>query len=442
MDNIYYILSSYLLLSLIIVLTSLYVSIDSRNNNVLIIKKESFFYKLRYITYIILYTPAHGINTVKKAKLSSLEPVTLCGSFWSSVLAFSIVLPISIIFISIYFISIGFWYSLTKLFNYSKKPFVFIYKYLKRPKKIVSQKIEDMQTDYTRLELIEYYNDVLNTEDAEERYFEFGIKTAILLEQLKEQNKLYHAICYVSRDIKDFNKKLKTKTKHIDWLVQTFISNSILDFDQKYIPDSFIGIDKHSTTLFCIRLLLGPIKFTKLTDLLERNKYKKKFNITQKQVDNFVSDYLDELQESKLREVQKYYDDEVTYVQRPEQEDIDKGDLEITILESPEFNKIEKEIYKLILPFLKEAYLNSYDNNKSILNKTFNNIDTYFKEANNLNKLRLKQEELKQKEDAIKSKIEYEQDKLKRIKRQNKINKIKTLLNTVKGKVCPTIQVK
>jgi hypothetical protein len=442
MDNIYYILSSYLLLSLIIVLTSLYVSIDSRNNNVLIIKKESFFYKLRYVTYIVLYTPAHGINTIKKAKQSSLEPVTLCGSFWSSVLAFSIVLPISIVFISIYFISIGFWYGLTKLFSYIKKSFSFIYKYLKTRKKVFPEKIQDIQIDYTILELIEYYNDTLNTENDNERFFKFAIITGFLLDQLKEQGKLFHSIHYVAKEIKDFNKKLKTKTKHIDWLVQTFISNSILDFDQKYIPDSFIGIDKHSTTLFCIRLLLGPIKFTKLTDLLERNKYKKKFNITQKQVDNFVSDYLDELQESKLREVQKYYDDEVTYVQRPEQEDIDKGDLEITILESPEFNKIEKEIYKLILPFLKEAYLNSYDNNKSILNKTFNNIDTYFKEANNLNKLRLKQEELKQKEDAIKSKIEYEQDKLKRIKRQNKINKIKTLLNTVKGKVCPTIQVK
>lgn len=435
----------YLAVSLALVLFILFISIKSKENGTLYITANSPFFYLRYISYLILLFPLDGITVFKKAKARAESPVSLCASFWTAAFSFSIFLLPSLALGLFVLTLVGL---VTSSLYIVRLPFGLIDKLIEKRKKartaLVFPKIEDKHRNT---------NAVLISKKIHENQEEVD-RINILVKDIRDTLEMYKEL---SPDIYPFNivsivnkisslhKTLSSKTKKVsEYAISGIVSSELAtDNGDKYEPKSFIDTE-YCEEKAILLILLGRQKYDKFIDKLLSLSYQKQYQISQKLLDTLVQEELDEMHESKIKEAEEQCDEDYPdyfSLPRPTYEDIYSGDLSIRILYSDQGQKIIKNIYKIIKPYLVEAYINTVNRNIKEFKKLAKDIKTYEKEfeKNRREEERRKKEETKERQERFleQSRREREEAHMRNLRKQ----KMLTIYKTIKGIVCPTIQV-
>lgn len=435
----------YLAVSLALVLFILFISIKSKENGTLYITAKSPFFYLRYISYLILLFPLEGITVLKKAKAKAESPVSLCVSFWTATFSFSIFLLPSLA-LGLFVISLV---SLVTSFLYIVRiPFGLIDKLIQKRKKarttLVLPKVEDK---HRNINAVLISNKVYNIQEESKRI-------DILAENIRDALAMYKQISpdiypfnieSIIHKIVSLNKTLSSKSKKIsEYAISGIVSSELAtDNGDKYEPESFID-SKYNEDKAILQILLGKDKYDKLADKLISMSYQKQYQISQKILDNLVQEELDEIHQNRTKEAEEEYDHEYgdyISIPRPTYEDIYSGDLSVRILYSDQGQAIIKNIYKIIKPYLTEAYVNVYNRNKKILGQLSKEVNKYSKEfeKNRREEEKRKKEEAKEMNERFLE--ETRKERAEAHTRNLRKQKVLTLYKTIKGIVCPTIQV-
>jgi regulator of replication initiation timing len=445
----------YLSGSLVLVLTALFFSIKSRDNGTLYITKSSPFYYIRFISYLILLLPIDGLKTIKAARERASIPVSLCVSFWTTVVSFSVILLPSLIVGSLIlgstlFVMIFLW-GLRKLNWLIATPCEYIYKKLTKPKKKESEanlqpKLPDLNDlnvrTYAPLYIIEDETKRIQTLCSEIYY-------ALGRYEREQPDKYPWTLIWIVDKIKESNKILKTKKKQISeslFLDTFFTQDLVTNGGDKWIPEPCIDYSLNSYEVSLLKILLGPKQYQKLYSKVCIMSEQKQYKLTQKQLDEVVEEEIEELYDTRVKEHAKEYSreedwDEPDYVPRPKLYELDAGDLSIRVFYSDYGQKIIKKFYKVLKPYLVEAYINVYTRNKKELDRMSRTVEKYIKEQK---KQRIEQEaikKIKQKEEEAIATAKYEANTRKWEKKLQRREKLRTIYKTIKGLICPTILV-
>jgi hypothetical protein len=245
--------------------------------------------------------------------------------------------------------------------------------------------------------------------------------------------------------IVSLNKTLSSKSKKIsEYAISGIVSSELAtDNGDKYEPDSFID-SKYNEDKAILQILLGKDKYDKLADRLVSMSYQKQYQVSQKVLDKLVQEELDDIHENRTKEAEEEYDHEYgdyISIPRPTYEDIYSGDPSVRILYSDQGQAIIKNIYKIIKPYLTEAYVNVYNRNKKILGQLSKEVNKYSKEfeKNRREEEKRKKEEAKEMNERFLE--ETRKERAEAHTRNLRKQKVLTLYKTIKGIVCPTIQV-